>query len=97
MKACSREGRLSVSWLIVDNGLVAPQLGRGGEVFAEGGDHDALAVATGPLGEEGLVFAIFPPAGENDLCAIFVVEGGADPFGSNLISLGDRDDLSGLD
>lgn len=93
MKARSREGRLSVDWLI---SWLVP-LGRGGQFFAEGGDHHALVVAAGPLGEEGRVAAVLPPAGEDDFGAILVVERGADAFGADLITLGDRDDLAGLD
>lgn len=82
-----------VSWLI---GWLVP-LGRGGEAFAEGGDHDALAVAAGPLSEERGVLALLPPTGEDYLLSGLVVEGSADVLVADFVALADGDDLSGLD
>ena len=73
------------------------ELGRGGQFFAEGGNDDTLVVPACPLGQEGRVLTILPPAGEDDLRTVCVVERGADALGADLVTLGDRDDLSGLD
>ena len=72
-------------------------LRRGGEAFAEGGDHDALAVAAGAIRKERGVLTVLPPAGEDDLLSAFVVEGGADVLVADFIALADGDDFAGLD
>ncbi len=79
--------------------LVEPlaKLGRGGQFFAEGRYDDAFTVAAGAFGKEGRVLTVLPPAGEDDLRTILVVERGADALGADLVTLGDRDDLARLD
>ena len=82
------------SWLVI--GPLA-KLGRGGQFFTKGGNDDALVVAAGALGEEGRVATVLPATGEYDFGAVLVVERGADVLGADLITLGHRDDLTGLD